>query len=325
MPRQVLGRGLGALLNAQNQKLAQKPTSEADDPEKPESPVPDLSGPGAENPPGADAEMSIPQEGVVLISLDAIIPSPLQPRKEFGPDSLKELADSIREKGILQPLVVRPSSEHGKLELIAGERRWRASRLAGLDEVPVIVKPSEDQSALEWMMVENLQREDLNPLDEARGFAELSQKFRLKQDEIARKVGKSRAAVANSLRLLKLPEKVQEYLLTGDLTVGHAKVLLGIGKEDMILKAASRTIKDRLSVRQLEALVQRWLHPAASAGDSQPSRAPMPPEIVDLEDKLRQKFATKVSIKYKDEKGSVEIRFFNNDDLDRIVQILKLK
>lgn len=322
MPRQVLGRGLGALLNAQNQNTSPKDSAEPITTSDEKTP-----GSGMTVPEGNMKSPEFPTEGgVVLVPLDAIIPSPLQPRKEFTPDSLKELSDSIREKGILQPLVVRPSVEPGKLELIAGERRWRASRLAGLDEVPVIVKPNADQSALEWMMVENLQREDLNPLEEAKGYFELSQKFKLKQDEIARKVGKSRAAVANSMRLLKLPASVQDMLWRGDISVGHAKVLLGISGEEDVQKAAMRALKDRLSVRQLEELLQRW-HKATAPGDPSPppARESLPAEIQELEDLLRQKFATKVSIKYKDEKGSVEIRFFNNDDLDRIVQILKLK
>lgn len=318
MPRQVLGRGLGALLNAQNQNPTPK---EAPD----KSPSGERTAPSPADPAVTpDSGPSGGQEGVVLISLDAIIPSPLQPRKEFTNESLRELADSIREKGILQPLVVRPSSEHGKLELIAGERRWRASRLAGLEEVPVILRPSEDQSALEWMLVENLQREDLNPLEEARGYFELSQQFKLKQEEIARKVGKSRAAIANSMRLLKLPESVQQMLWKGEISVGHAKVLLGSGSEDVIIRGAQRTVRDRLSVRQLEDLIQRW-QSAAKPGSTGPQpRESLPPEIEDLQNKLRQKFATKVSIKYKDRKGSVEIRFFSDEDLDRIVELLEI-
>ncbi|MCD8535311.1 MAG: ParB/RepB/Spo0J family partition protein, partial [Verrucomicrobia bacterium] len=146
-------------------------------------------------------------------------------------------------------------------------------RLAGLEEVPVLVKPNADQSALEWMMVENLQREDLNPLEEARGYHELSQKFKLKQDEIARKVGKSRAAVANSMRLLKLPSSVQDMLWRGDISVGHAKVLLGISREEDVQKAAMRAFNDRLSVRQLEEMLQRWQKAATPGGQSPPPAA----------------------------------------------------
>lgn len=316
MPRQVLGRGLGALLKNQNpsdeetpesSKAETKPTKKA---KKSESSTKDESRPG--------------EKSVVQVSVESIVPSPLQPRKEFSEESLSELADSIKERGILQPLIVRLSSKDDEYELIAGERRLRASKLAGLKKVPVILRTSEDQSALEWMLVENLQREDLNPLDEALGYKELSQKFKLKQDEIAKKVGKSRAAVANAMRLLKLPDEVQELLKKGDLSVGHAKVLLGIENEKVVGELVSRITDEQLSVRQLEDFIAN--KDSKPAKPTKPAvRESLPPEIEDLQDKLREKFATKVQIKYKEEKGSVEIKFFSDEDLDRIAQILQIK
>lgn len=319
MPRQVLGRGLGALLNNQTTEAE----TEADKPKQGESPVEESND---RDVPINAGEQQVSEDAVVKVKVEKIVPSPLQPRKEFSEESLKELSDSIKERGILQPLIVRPSKESGQLELIAGERRLRASKMAGLGEVPVLVRSSEDRSALEWMLVENLQREDLNPLDEAMGYRDLSQNFKLKQEEIAKKVGKSRAAVSNAMRLLKLPEATQDYLKAGAISVGHAKVLLSLGSEELVTKATRKVVDGQLSVRQLEEWVARMSGGKDSSTHAPPpARKELPPEIADIEDKIRDLFATKVSIKYKDEKGSVEIKFFNHDDLDRIVEILKLK
>lgn len=319
MPRQVLGRGLGALLNNQNPDSSPK----ADTTE--EKPASEQSPPSVTSDVEPQQQPATTGESVVQVKVEFIIPSPLQPRKKFSEDSLKELADSIREKGILQPLIVRPSGKKGRLELIAGERRLRASKLAGLKEVPVLLRSSEDQSALEWMMVENLQREDLNPLDEAMGYKDLATNFKLKQEDIAKKVGKSRAAVSNSMRLLKLPEKVQDMLKSGSISVGHAKVLLGVDNADLALKSAEKISRDGLSVRQLEDWLQSAPGNNPSTRKIPPRSTPqVPPEIEDIENNLREKFATKVSVKYRDQKGSIEIKFFNHDDLDRIVHLLDI-
>ena len=312
MPRQVLGRGLGALLNNQ--------TTDSETETGEENKVTSSVG-NRDETAGAETAMmqEVPGDTVMKVKIESIVPSPLQPRKEFSDESLKELSDSIKERGILQPLIVRPSKESGQLELIAGERRLRASKMAGLTELPVLIRSSEDRSALEWMLVENLQREDLNPLDEAMGYRELAQSFKLKQEEIAKKVGKSRAAVSNAMRLLKLPETTQDYLKLGEISVGHAKVLLGVGSADLVEKATKKVIDSQLSVRQLE----EWV--AKLTGERGSPVLPSTPEIADIEDKIRDLFATKVSVKYKDQKGSIEIKFFNHDDLDRIVEILKLE
>ncbi len=319
MPRQVLGRGLGALLNNQ--------TTDSETETGEENKVTSSLG-NRDETAGAETAMmqEVPGDAVMKVKIESIVPSPLQPRKEFSDESLKELSDSIKERGILQPLIVRPSKESGQLELIAGERRLRASKMAGLTELPVLIRPSEDRSALEWMLVENLQREDLNPLDEAMGYRELAQSFKLKQEEIAKKVGKSRAAVSNAMRLLKLPETTQDYLKLGEISVGHAKVLLGVGSADLVEKATKKVIDGQLSVRQLEEWVAKLTGERGSPVlPSTQSRKELPPEIADIEDKIRDLFATKVSVKYKDQKGSIEIKFFNHDDLDRIVEILKLE
>src|SRR5438445_6831625 len=207
MAKPALGRGLGALLGGS--PIAKPPVR------------PPAPGPVTEA--AAPAE---PREGVQNVRLDRIQPCPFQPRKDFSAEALRELADSIKEQGIVQPLIVR--ERNGHLELIAGERRWRAAQLLGLKEVPVILRKAEDRAVLELALIENLQREDLNPIEEAQGYAQLIERFQLKQEEVALKVGKSRAVVANALRLLKLPSALQNYIRDGRLSVGHAKVILGL-------------------------------------------------------------------------------------------------
>ena len=187
------------------------------------------------------------------VALDRIRPCPFQPRKDFSPETLRELADSIKEQGIVQPLIVRERDGH--LELIAGERRWRAAQLLGLAEVPVILRQADDRAVLELALIENLQRENLNPIEEAHGYAQLIEQFQLKQEEVAAKVGKSRAVVANALRLLKLPPSIQANVREGRLSVGHAKVILGLASEKHQKLAAERILKEGLNVRQTEALV----------------------------------------------------------------------
>src|SRR5215472_10352001 len=194
-----------------------------------------------------------PGERIQRVPLENIRPCPFQPRKDFPAEALRELADSIKEQGIVQPLIVREMAGH--LELIAGERRWRAAQLAGLREAPVIVRHADDLAVLELALIENLQRENLNPIEEAQGYTQLIQQFHLTQEEVATKVGKSRVVVANALRLLKLPQPLQEYLREGRLSVGHAKVLLGLESEKQQNLAATRIIKEGLNVRQTEGLV----------------------------------------------------------------------
>ncbi|MBC8003758.1 MAG: ParB/RepB/Spo0J family partition protein, partial [Opitutaceae bacterium] len=234
MAKPALGRGLGALLGGN------PPAGRA------AVPTP---------PPQSPAIETTARDSVLSVAIHQVHPCPFQPRKDFSEDALRDLAASIKEQGIVQPLIVR--ARDGGFELIAGERRWRAAQMAGLVEVPVIVRIADDKSVLELALIENLQRENLNPLEEALGFSQLIEQFKLTQEEAATKVGKSRAVVANALRLLKLAPDVQIYVRDGRLSVGHAKVILGLPRDDEQILAATTVIKDSLNVRQTEELVAR--------------------------------------------------------------------
>jgi ParB family chromosome partitioning protein len=263
------------------------------------------------------------RDRIERVNLDRIRPSALQPRKEFTPEALQELADSIREQGVIQPLLVR--LRNGHFELIAGERRWRAAQLAGLAEVPVIVKEADDRSVLEMALIENLQRENLNPLEEALGYSELVERFNLRQEDVATRVGKSRAVVANALRLLKLPPDVQGFVRDGRISVGHAKVILGLSGLEMQKLAAERIIKRNLNVRQTEELVTQLNAGRTGSGGATATKAIHDSNVSDLEGRLRERFGTKVQLRYRQGKGALEIHFFSDDELDRILQIVGVK
>jgi ParB family chromosome partitioning protein len=308
MAKPALGRGLGALLSG----ITSAPKEAAAAVQSaPASSWPTIVG---------------NQDRVHRVALKRIQPCPFQPRKDFPEEALRELADSIREQGIVQPLIVR--SKGNDFELIAGERRWRAAQLAGLSEVPVILKEADDRSVLELALIENLQRENLNPLEEALGYAQLIGQFHLTQEEAATKVGKSRAAVANALRLLKLPAEIQNYLRDGRLSVGHAKVILGLSRTDEQKLAAERVLKEGLNVRQTEEFIANLQNRAGAthSGKSEKGAAPLTRDahIADLENRLQERFGTKVQLRYRQGKGALEIRFFNDDDLERVLQILGL-
>ncbi len=303
MAKPALGRGLGALLGGS--PVARPPG------------LTSIPSPGSESVPTAESA-----EGVRHVSLERIHPCPFQPRKNFSPETLRELADSIREQGIVQPLIVR--ERDGNLELIAGERRWRAAQLLGLSEVPVIVREADDRAVLELSLIENLQRENLNPIEEAQGYAQLVDQFELKQEEVAARVGKSRAVVANSLRLLKLAPVIQGYIRDGRISVGHAKVILGLAQEKQQQLAAERIIKDGLNVRQTEGLVARLQSSRTAIPSDAATHAPLSRDthLASLENKLRERLGTKVHLRYAKGKGSVEIAFFSDEDLERVLQIL---
>jgi ParB family chromosome partitioning protein len=303
MAKPALGRGLGALLGG--------------------SPVAKPPGPAliSTNVPVASVAADT-RERVERVSLGRIQPCPFQPRKDFSPETLRELADSIKEQGIVQPLIVR--ERDGRLELIAGERRWRAAQLLGLTEVPVIVREADDRAVLELALIENLQRENLNPIEEAQGYAQLIEQFQLKQEEVAIKVGKSRAVVTNALRLLKLAPPIQNYVRDGRLSVGHAKVILGLNSEEQQHLAAERILKEELNVRQTEGLVARW-HERETGAVSKPGvRLPLTQDahVANLENKLRERLGTKVRLRYAHGKGALEITYFSDADLERILQLL---
>lgn len=304
MTRPALGRGLGALLGG-------------NPPARPSGPAIANLTPVADQP--APQE---PRERVQQVPLGRIQPCPFQPRKDFSAETLRELADSIKEQGIVQPLIVR--ERNGHLELIAGERRWRAAQLLGLADVPVIVREADDRAVLELALIENLQRENLNPIEEAQGYAQLVEQFELTQEEVAAKVGKSRAVVANALRLLKLAPELQSFLRQGRISVGHAKVILGLTTEKLQKLAAERVIKDGLNVRQAEGLVAR-LQARESSGSARrsPSAVAAPDaHVAELENRLRERLGTKVHLRYASGKGALEISFFGDDDLERILQLL---
>jgi ParB family transcriptional regulator, chromosome partitioning protein len=254
--------------------------------------------------------------------LTSIVPSPLQPRKDFAPEALQELIDSIRQHGIIQPLIVRRLSG-GAHELIAGERRWRAAQEVGLTEVPVIVRSASDLEVLELSLIENLQRSDLNPIEEAHGYARLRDEFGMKQEDIAFKVGRSRAAVANAMRLLDLDPQIQTWLAQDLVSVGHAKVLLGVKALEEQLRLAEVVLRRNYSVRQTERLVSRQL-----GGWKRRRRTAQIPvtsaTIADLQDKLRQHLGTNVSIHHGPKRGRIEIEYYGEDDLQRILNIVGL-
>ena len=256
------------------------------------------------------------------VAISRIHPCPFQPRKDFAPEALQELADSIKAQGVIQPLLVRRKGD--QFEIIAGERRWRAAQLAGLQDLPVIVRNVDDRSVLELAMIENLQRENLNPIEEALGFSELIERFQLRQEDAAAKVGRSRAAVANALRLLKLSPAVQEHLRQGRLSTGHAKVLLGLPSIVLQENAVAQVLKGSLNVRQTEVLVSGLLQePTQSTAASKPGNATgRDANLVAIESRLRERFGTKVSIRYSQGKGALEIRFFSDDDLQRILDLI---
>ena len=303
MAKPALGRGLGALLGG-------SPVA------KPPVPAP-VSTPVSESVPTPDS-----RERVQRVPFERIHPCPFQPRKDFAPESLRELADSIREQGIVQPLIVRERGGH--LELIAGERRWRAAQIVGLKEVPVILREADDRAVLELALIENLQRENLNPIEEAQGYAQLIEQFQLKQEEVAVKVGKSRAVVANALRLLKLALPLQAYVRDGRLSVGHAKVILSLISEKQQKLAAEKILKEGLNVRQTEALVARLQSLESGSGGKPGAARPLTRDahVANLEDQLRQRLGTKINLRYAQGKGALEISFFSDAELERILQVL---
>ena len=246
-----------------------------------------------------------------------IEPDPGQPRKTFDDETLAELSASIAEHGLLQPIAVRPKPSGGYL-IVAGERRWRASRMAGLTEVPVIVKDVTDEQAMELALVENLQREDLDPVEEAAGIRELMTRCDLTQEQAARKLGKSRSALANSLRLLSLPETVLELLKSGFITIGHAKVVLGLPTPELQEEAAQMIADNQLNVRQAEALCKKLAKPA-----KEPVAAPLPSALpVEVEESLKQALGSEVRVAYHDGKGKLTVHFYSDDQLKAFANLL---
>lgn len=254
---------------------------------------------------------------IETLPLREIEPDPGQPRKTFDDETLAELSASIAEHGLLQPIAVRPKPSGGYL-IVAGERRWRASRMAGLTEVPIIVKDVTDEQAMELALVENLQREDLDPVEEAAGIRELMTRCNLTQEQAARKLGKSRSALANSLRLLSLPETVLELLKSGFITIGHAKVVLGLPTPELQEEAAQMIADNQLNVRQAEALCKKLAKPA-----KEPVAAPLPSALpVEVEESLKQALGSEVRVAYHDGKGKLTVHFYSDDQLKAFANLL---
>ena len=310
MAKQALGKGLGALIK--------KPAAKKSAPARKKQKA------GTANKKRAKTKDSDSSESDVLeVAIDEVVTSPLQPRGEIPEANLEELVESIRAHGVIQPLITR--RVRGNYELIAGERRWRASQKLGLVTVPVILRKATDREVLEMALVENLQRQDLNAIEEANGYVKLAKEFDMRQDEIAKRVGKSRATVANSMRLLDLQKDIQKFLADGLLTVGHAKAILGIKVKRDQRTVADQVMRQRLTVRATEKLVQKIQAGETSASNrtknthSDPETEAM---IRSLTSRLREHFTTHVSISHSPKKGRIELEYYGNDDLGRLLELL---
>lgn len=294
-PRKGLGRGLQALI-------------------KPPGAAPSKNAAG-ESDPGSG-------EKVLRVALDRIVPSPLQPRKRFHDDQLAELVDSIREHGVIQPLIVRLVA--GKYELIAGERRWRASTQLKLAEVPVILREASDRDVLEMALIENLQREDLDPLEEGEAYARLAKEFGLTQEDIARRVGKNRATVSNAIRLLDLDPEVRTLVSRKLLSSGHAKAILGLKTKAEQRMLADLVVKRKLNVRDTEKLVSETINGRSATKKGTKTKLSPQAEtyIRRIQDQLRGRFATNVAIQHGDKRGKIEIEYYGNEDLGRVLELM---
>ncbi len=264
---------------------------------------------------GLDALLTPEAPAVTRLPLDRLKPNRLQPRADFAEEGLAELVESIRVRGVVQPVVVTPAPD-GSYLIVAGERRWRAARRAGLDEVPVVVREvAGDQELLETALVENLQRTDLNPIEEAEAYRVLGERFGLSQEAIARQVGKSRAAVANALRLLRLPAEVQELLRDGHLTAGQARPLLALAGEEAQTKLARRAVREGLSARRLEAL-------SSSGGRRRAPARPADPDTAAAEERLTRALQTRVRIRRRGAGGALHVSFHSEEELMRLFELL---
>ena len=261
------------------------------------------------------------KSGAMIVKISSVEPNINQPRKQFDEDALLELSESVKQYGILQPLLVSDKKDY--YEIIAGERRWRAAKLAGLKEVPVIVKEFSEQELVEISLIENIQREDLNPVEEAKAYKRLIDEFNLKQDEVADRVGKSRTAVTNSMRLLKLTDKVQQMLIDEMITAGHARAILAISDKEKQETVAMKVFDEKLSVRETESLVKRMLEPPKTEKKSKFTTAE-DAIYESLEEKMKSIMGTRVQIhRKKKDKGKIEIEYYSKDELERIIDLFE--
>lgn len=258
------------------------------------------------------------QETMVKITM--VEPNRKQPRKNFDEDALQELSDSIKQFGMIQPILVQDRKDH--YEIIAGERRWRAAKMAGLKEIPVLVRDYTEKEIMEISLIENIQREDLNPIEEAQAYKRLLEEFHLKQDEVAERVSKSRAAVTNSMRLLKLSDEVQQMLIDDMITTGHARALLAIEDPEEQYTVAQQIFDEKLSVRDVEKLMKNLHKPEKAAKKTAEDRT-METIYLDIQEKLKARLSTKVTVTSKGEgAGKIEIEFYNHEDLDRLIDLM---
>ena len=266
-------------------------------------------------------EKVVEKSAEVMVKVDEIEPNQMQPRKNFNEDALHELAESIKQVGVIQPLILQ--KENSYYRIIAGERRWRAARIAGLTEIPAIIKEYTPVEVMEISLIENIQREDLNPIEEAQAFQRLIQEFGLKQDEAAEKVAKSRTAITNSLRLLKLDERVQQMIIDGMISSGHGRTLLGLPDKDLQYEIAMKIFDNSMSVRDTERLVKTL---TSQKAENQNTQQAIDHQLAykNIEEKIKSIMGTKVSIKSKsNNKGKIEIEYYSIDDFERIIDLLE--
>jgi ParB family transcriptional regulator, chromosome partitioning protein len=257
-----------------------------------------------------------------LVSINLIKPNAGQPRKAFDEEKIQQLSESIKEHGIIQPILLKKDGD--TYSIIAGERRWRAAKAAGLKEVPVIVMDIDEKGVLEISLIENIQRQDLNPIEEAWAFRKLIEDFEFTQEELGRRLGKSRTALSNTMRLLNLDARVQEYLIDGVITEGHGRAILALEDKELQYKLAQKVIDDGLTVRETEKLISEIAKGKGLEKQKPEKKAVSDPYIVDIKNKLEERFDTKVLISNKNNKGKIEIEYYSNDDLQRIMDILSI-
>ena len=301
--RNGLGKGLDSLIPNKSDKLT-KPETKKNNSEVKVSP--------------AKKVKEDPKASEILLKINQVEPNRDQPRKEFDEDALLELADSIKQFGVLQPLLVQKKKDY--YEIIAGERRWRAAKLAGLKEVPVLIKSYTDQEIVEISLIENIQRENLNPIEEAMAFKRLLEEFHLKQDEVAERVSKSRTAVTNSMRLLKLSDKVKQMIIDDMISTGHARALLAIEDEEQQYLLATKIFDEKLSVRETEKLVKSLKNPKKEVKKTTPEHQFI---YNDIAEKMKSIMGTKVNINAKaNGKGKIEIEYYSEEELERIYDLM---
>jgi ParB family chromosome partitioning protein len=259
-------------------------------------------------------------KALLYCGIEEIIPNRSQPRKLFDESKIQELAESIKEKGILEPLIVRRTDQG--YELIVGERRWRAAQKAGLKEVPVLVKEIEGREALEISLIENLQREDLNPMEAAEAFKHLIEEYNINQEDLSKRIGKDRTTITNTLRLLKLPSEVRNQLLQNRITSGHARAILSLEHKEKQKELCALIIKKGLSVREAEAIAKRWSEKPKKSVTPVKKRSDLESQLSSLQDSLRKYLGTKVLITQKGKKGKIEIEYYSHEDLERIVEAI---